>query len=270
MLIACGASAAVKVTTQHFEVKDSVRLLEKDDPKAPGFLFAKYVDADWPVAINGKHSTALNDFLLDKVFQASENRDVFPYNPGKIDEFINFAANWVQRKLRTNNIVEEYVIKQPSSPGLPALNVEENPMSFWYEMSNLNVSHSLGNIVFFTEYDEIYYGGAHPMHGVSYYCFDAALERPIHIKDIVKSPRKLLRMLPAYDHRDKDCKWWDNVDLNYIENFYIKDGQLVVVFDPYAIGPYSDGIIHVKVPLKTLKAKHMLTTYGKQLLKLKN
>ena len=74
-----------------------------------------------------------------------------------------------------------------------------------------------------------------------------------------------MKLLPKYDKRDKDVKWWDNINEIDIDNFYIKDGNMVFSFAPYAIGPFSDGQIDVKVPLKTLKAKGLLTAYGKKL-----
>ena len=57
-----------------------------------------------------------------------------------------------------------------------------------------------------------------------------------------------------YDH----CGALDSLK----ENFYVKNGKLVFVFAPYAIGPFCDGEIEVAVPLKTLRAKGLLTAYG--------
>ena len=57
------------------------------------------------------------------------------------------------------------------------------------------------------------------------------------------------------------------MDVKSIENFFVKDGKMVFVFSPYAIGPFCDGIVEVPVPLKTLKAKGLLTAYGKKLMK---
>ncbi len=263
MVFALCANGTVKVKTQHFEISDSIRLLEKDDPQADGYKLKKAVSADWPVSINGKTSEALTKLLLDSVFYASNNRDIIPYYPSDVSVLRDFLSDWVYRSLRTNGIAQEYKIVEPGS--VADLPYDDFPMSNWYETCELKLSHVLGNLVFFTEYNDCYYGGAHNMFFTNYYAYDAALDRPIHLKDIVTSPAKLLRMLPSYDKRDADSKWWEYITTNTIENFYIKNGKMVFVFAPYAIGPFCEGEIEVKVPLKTLRAKGLLTTYGKKL-----
>lgn len=262
-LVALCAQGATKVKTQHFEVSDSIRLLEKDDPQALGYKLKTTVVADWPVSINGKPSAALTKFLLDSVFYASKDRDIFTSYPNDVKAVHDMVGKWVSKTLRANK--EEYIIKEPGS--VPDFNCEEEPMSCWYESSEFKLSHVVGDLVFFTDYNDCYYGGAHNMFFTIYHAFDAALDRNINLKDIVTSPAKLLKLLPYYDRRDKDTKWWENITTENIENFYIKNGKLVFVFSPYAIGPFCDGEIEVKVPLKTLRAKKMLTTYGKKFLK---
>ena len=263
VLISFCAQGATNVRTQHFEVSDSIRLLEKDDPQADGYKMKHVVSADWPVSIDGKECSALTKLLLDSVFYAGNNRDIIPYNPSDVNELRGFIGDWVYRTLRSNVMTEEYNVREPGS--VADIDCEDAPMSCWYEVNEITLSHVIGNLVFFKEYSDCYYGGAHNMFFTKYYAFDAALGRHITLKDIVTSPKKLLRMLPAYDKRDKDVKWWDNITTESIENFYLKNGKLVFVFSPYAIGPFCDGEIEVKVPLKTLRAKGMLTSYGKKL-----
>lgn len=266
LLVALSAHGATKVATKHFEYADSIRLLEKDDATAMGYKFVKRVSADWPVTINGKKSEALNDFLVEEVFYASHNRGSFPSVPHDINTLKRCVKKWVSSNLRTNTMVEEYMVKEYGTPGLNDVDSEDF-MSRWTETIDFKPSFATGNIQFFTEYGEAYYGGAHETFALTYYAFDTSLDRPIHLKDIVTSPAKVLRMLPSYDHRDKDTKWWDNIEVTDIENFYVKNGKLVFVFAPYAIGPFCDGIIEVPVPLKTLRSKGLLTQYGKKLLK---
>lgn len=264
MLVALCAQGSVKVKTQHFEVSDSIRLLEKDDPQALGYKMKTAVVADWPVTVNGKPSSALTKMLLDNVFYANKNRDIFTSYPTDVKVVRNMVDKWASKTLRTHSMTEEYVVKETGS--VPDINHEEEPMRCWYETSEFKQSHVVGDLVFFTDYNDCYFGGAHNMFFTSYYAFDAALNRQITLKDIVTSPKRLLRMLPAYDKRDKDVKWWDNITTENIENFYIKNGKLVFVFSPYAIGPFCEGEIEVPVSFKTLKAKGLLTTYGKKYL----
>lgn len=262
MLVALCAQGSVKIKTQHFEVSDSLRLLEKEDPQSMGYKLKTAVVADWPVAINGKPSSALNKYLLDVLYDAKNNRDIFTSYSTDVKAVRNMVGKWAVKTLRTHSMTEEYIVKETGS--VPDINYDEEPMRCWYDTSEFKPSHVVGNLMFFTDYNDCYYGGAHNMFFTRYYAFDAALVRPITLKDIVTSPKKLLKILPAYDKRDKDVKWWDNIPVESLENFYIKNGKMVFVFSPYAIGPFCEGEIEVPVSLKTLKAKGLLTTYGKK------
>ncbi len=264
MLLALSAQAAPKIKTQHFVVKDSIRFFEKDEPQGVGYKFTKTVTADWPVTVNGKKSKALNDFLIEEVFYASHNRENFPNDINDAKTLKNCVKSWVHDILRSNTMVKDFDVKEYKS-GIKDINHEENPMSCWYETLDFNYSHSVGNLMFFVENGDSYYGGAHNMFASNFLAFDAALDKPIRLGDIVTNQSKVLRLLPSYDKRDADNKWWKNIDVPDIQNFYVKNGKLVFVFPPYAVGPFCDGIIEVAIPLKTLKAKRLLTTYGKRL-----
>lgn len=259
---------APKVKIQHFEYKDSIRFFDKGEPKAPGYKFTKSVSVDWPVTVNGKKSKALNEFLVEEVFYASGNTEYFPTTPQDVKSLSACVKKWVSSNLRTNTMVKEYVVKEYGAPGVKDLNCQQEPMSCWNESLDFNMSHAVGNLIFFKEYGESYYGGAHGSFGESYYAFDAVLDKPIRLSDIVTNENKVCKILPRYDHRAKENKMWDNIDATETQNFYIKDGKLVFVFQPYQVGPYSDGIVEVPVPLKDLKAKKLLTAYGKKLVNL--
>lgn len=267
LLLAISAQAAPKVKTQHFEVKDSIRMFDKDDLQGLGFKFTKTVTADWPTTVNGKKSKALNDFLVEEVFYASHNTQSFPKTPEDVKSLTSCVKNWVSYILRENTMVQDFVVKEYGTSGVKDLNSNDEPMSCWYETTDFQFSHAVGNLVFFVENGDCYYGGAHNTFSSTFLAFDAVLDKPIRLTDIITNPSKLRRILPRYDKRDKDNKWWQNIDVPDIQNFYIKDGKMVFVFQPYAIGPFCDGIVEVPVPLKTLRAKKLLTTYGKKLLK---
>lgn len=267
VFVAFCAHGATKVQTSHFELADSVRFYDPADPQSDGFKFTEIVIADWPTTINGKKSLALNDFLIEQVFYASQNPNIFSGKINDVNALVGCVKNWMSHILHGSVVGDDYIVKDYGTPGVKDIDREENFMTCWYESTDLKVSHVVGDLVFFVEYSEIYYGGAHEDFMYKYYAFDAALDRPIRLDDIITNSSKLLRMLPAYDKRDKDVKWWDGIKADDLGNFYIKDGNMVFSFTPYAIGPFCEGQIDVKVPLKTLKTKGLLTAYGKKFTK---
>lgn len=268
MLLAFGAwaTSGIDVKTQHFEVSDSIRMFDPKEPQDLGFKFTKSASADWPVTVNGKKCPALNEFLVESVFYASHNPKSFPNIPEDVNTLAGCVKKWVHDILRENVMVQEYTIKE-MGPGIQDISPDKEPERCWYETVDMKLNHTEGNILFFVENGSSYYGGAHDTYGASYYPFDVALNRPIQLKDIVTSTSKVLRLIPKYDKRDKDCKWYDDVHEVDIENFYVKGNKLVFVFQPYQVGPFSDGIVEVPIPLKTLLSKKLLTKYGRSLLK---
>ncbi len=265
LLAALDASAATKVQTQHFEIADSVRYFEPQEPNSEGYKFVKTVSADWPTTVNGKKSQALNDFLVEEVFYASHNQNCFPGKINDLSTLKGCVKNWVNYLLHESVMSKDYIVKDFGTPGLKDVNSDEYPMNCWYESINLKLNNVVGDLVFFVEENDAYYGGAHGMYSSTYHAFDAALNRPIRLDDVITNRTKMLRLLPKYDKRDKESKWWNDVKEVDIDNFYVKDGKMVFSFPPYAVGPFCDGQVEVKIPLKTLKAKGLLTAYGKKL-----
>lgn len=260
--------ASVKVATKHFVISDSVRIFDKENPDGQGYQYTRRVDVDWPVTINGRKSKVLTEYFADRLFNANENRDIFPYYPDDFEMLKDFAGDCVYRSLDKSPVGEDgdFIVKRMLSSNIKPISQEADPMSYWYENTILKLGCVVGNLVFFEEYDDIYLGGAHNMFYYEYHAYDARLKRVITLKDIISNPKKLLRLLPAYDKRDADSKWWKDVTVMQLENFYIKNGKLVFAFAPYSVGPFCDGEVEVAVPLKTLKAKGLLTPYGKRLL----
>lgn len=138
----------------------------------------------------------------------------------------------------------------------------------WFETCYLKVPHCVGDVVFFVEEGHYFYGGIID-HITTVLAFDTALDRPVRLTDVITNPSKLRRLLPRYVPRDVDendifdhmC--W-NVDFS---NFYVKDGKMVFFIQPGEVVPMFYGVVEVLVPLKTLKVKKLLTTYGQKLFK---
>ena len=265
LLLGLTASAATNIRTQHFELRDSLRLFETEDVDDLGFKHTQSIMCDWPVTVNGKPCEALTKFLCDSLFHVQDHRDIFPYYPSDVNVLSDFLGDVTSRQMNQHPMFSEFTVK--SGWTKPDIDPQEEPMRYWYDNMTFKLSHTQGNLAFFTASYDSYYGGAHGMYFTTYYIFDTRLNKPIHLRDVITNPKALLRLLPKYDRRGREGTWWENTSVEQIDNFYIKDGKMTFVFPPYAIGPFSDGEVKVSVPLKKLKAKGLLTTYGKRLIK---
>ena len=263
VLLAPLSQAATTVKTSYFEVADSMRLFDLDGSDGQGYKYTTFVKVNWPVAVNGRFSDNLNHFLLDSLFHVYEHPDIFPYYPSDMETLTGFLNDVVHCYI--DQETEHY--KKVSLLDVPDLNCEECPMRCWYDNVDVDLSHTYGDLVFIKAYYDNYAGGTHNSYQTNYLVFDARLDKPMKISDFVTSPKKLLRMVPRYDHRRVEIKQWNNITVDNINNFYIKNGKMVFVFAPYAIGPYCNGEVEVPVPIKALRAQGLLTAYAKQKLK---
>ncbi|MCO7128035.1 DUF3298 and DUF4163 domain-containing protein [Sporolactobacillus shoreicorticis] len=105
--------------------------------------------------------------------------------------------------------------------------------------------------------DESYTGGAHGMHYEKVYNYDTRSGRQYHLNDIIHT-KKELKKVNAYLKKqmiklknegryDFFLDSFKSVDLKNGQ-FYFYDHGIVIVFQEYEVAPYSNGIIHLKVP----------------------
>lgn len=120
---------------------------------------------------------------------------------------------------------------------------------------------------------------AHPNHTTLSYNYDLMMKKEVFLNDLFKADDFLLTLSTLtieqltdqskaagtyFDGKDKTitegaAPTQDNYDV-----FTIQDGQLVLYFDPYQVGPYAEGIQTVRFSKNDLNAH--LSDLGKSLL----
>lgn len=115
----------------------------------------------------------------------------------------------------------------------------------------------------FKRYSYSYTGGAHGMLSVLYNVVDMQEKRILTLDDIVsfKNREKLAsKLLEVYkiEHEEyidtflpKRLK--ERLDYIMVDNFYFKEYSIVFVYDPYHIGPFSDGAMEIELFFDELK-----------------
>lgn len=107
-----------------------------------------------------------------------------------------------------------------------------------------------------------YTGGAHPMHELTYLNFDGngliSLEKLFGDRQDVLEKAVFKALLDKEGVKNaeglKEKSYFPD-QFKVSEDFYVNRDSIVFVYDPYEIAAYSNGIVEVAVPLKTLKKK---------------
>ncbi|MCO7175487.1 DUF3298 and DUF4163 domain-containing protein [Sporolactobacillus kofuensis] len=113
--------------------------------------------------------------------------------------------------------------------------------------------------------DESYTGGAHGMHYEKVYNYDTRSGRQYTLKEIIRKKRELKKVnaylkkqmikLKNEGRYDFFLDAFKSVDLDQGQ-FYFYDDGIVIVFQEYEVAPYSNGIIHLRVPYHVFIKDH--------------
>ncbi|GEB77474.1 DUF3298 and DUF4163 domain-containing protein [Sporolactobacillus inulinus] len=125
-------------------------------------------------------------------------------------------------------------------------------------------AHTLPSVLFNKEcllsvsfVDESYTGGAHGMHHETVYNFDTRSGRRFLLKDVIRSTheeklvnrylKQQMEKLKKEGRYDFFLDAFKGVDLKKSQ-FAFNDHGIEIIFQEYEVAPYSNGIIHLKVP----------------------
>lgn len=143
--------------------------------------------------------------------------------------------------------------------------VVEYEVSMGYEnISKTTFLHQRYDIATLKSYYYSYLGGNHGMYGYSYIIADLKDKKLLSLDDIViKDKKKDLAKLLLNDYL---YKYEDEFGQNFlpkdeneklenllVDNFYFDEDGIVFAYNPYYIGPYSEGVINLKVRYEELK-----------------
>lgn len=107
-----------------------------------------------------------------------------------------------------------------------------------------------------------YTGGAHGNYWSYFNLFDRKTGRVLKLNDFITDIQALNRFALPYFREQQEIPdgmtleeygfWFtgDNLELN--DNFYIENGNIIFVFNPYAIAPYAAGSSELIIPIADL------------------
>jgi hypothetical protein len=101
-------------------------------------------------------------------------------------------------------------------------------------------------------------GGAHGMNMIEYLHFDMNSGRRFGINELFDKDekQKLIEMVTAKCEemkKDKSSELFEDSKIEDCDNFYFDDMNFIFVYNPYEIGPYSAGFIHIEIPISEIR-----------------
>ncbi len=117
----------------------------------------------------------------------------------------------------------------------------------------MTVEYNDNNLLVVSDNVYLYLGGAHGMNNISYYNIDLKTGKLLKLPDIIKDTNALKKLI--YNQLEEQNRFLfvtgDNLPLP--SNFYISGKNLMLIYNPYEIAPYSEGQITVEFSFKDLK-----------------
>lgn len=132
--------------------------------------------------------------------------------------------------------------------------------NYWYKtVASTKYSKNERLSVVYT--DALYNGGIHENYGTTIYNFDLKTGSRITLNDVANTESKIYNLVEAiaanlqakYNKGEpifKESIY--NFPIGPDSAFYYYDSGIVIRFDPYAVAPFSEGVIDVKVPYTTI------------------
>lgn len=192
----------------------------------------------WPERIGDNDLSRLQQQIIDKAFSNKGSRDI----AAALRQHIAWKASVPG---------DSKGIEASPDTDLDAAIVFTNSV----RASILEFDSSL--IIWQFDYD-LYEGGAHGVNSVDYINYDVERNRVITLDDLFPAANRkaLARAIKAKLYADFDVASDAQAQemgimfeqLAEINRFYIDEGVLTFVFNPYEIAPYSLGIIEVEMP----------------------
>ncbi|MDR3302138.1 MAG: RsiV family protein [Spirochaetaceae bacterium] len=172
----------------------------------------------------------------------------------------------------------KYIDSKP--PAAPADVEDAKSMNWTYSEESADAVYN--NVIVIERVRDIYEGGAHPMHEKEFIVLDTKQAKQVRLTELVTKDglaalkaQLEARLRTQYAEQSgtgtalsknatlTDIGFFDNSITVPEQNFFVKPSGLVFVWNPYAIAPYSFGIIEVE--LRYAEIKNLLTAEGEAL-----
>ena len=229
------------------------------DGKEPPYGI-KYETKTLKRTLQGCDTTSSNcpEFDLTYVWMTEgKNKDLF--NGYAKNVILNDIFRMEDTKYNTieemaDGFIDEFVKFQKEYPDVP-------PVGWYLDASYQNLN-ELSQVVSFELGYEMYTGGAHPVHYLTYYNYDYNTGKPVRLKDIFVHgfEKKLNQLVDKAFRKENDLEpnqpltdadmFEDHIEYN--DNFLLTPQGIYFFYNIYEIKPYAAGTTELLVPYSDL------------------
>lgn len=109
----------------------------------------------------------------------------------------------------------------------------------------------------FVQHGYVYAGGAHGVYGDTYFIFDIKDKKRVALNEVADLTALTPLAKAAYDDYNRtqdlyEARQGTDIELSEVRPFYFAPDGLVLVFNPYELGTYAEGIIELAIPHEKL------------------
>ncbi|MDQ0194384.1 DUF3298 and DUF4163 domain-containing protein [Paenibacillus wynnii] len=160
-----------------------------------------------------------------------------------------------------NSILKNFAV----SAAMQDLEAKQENSEYWYRTTT-KLMYNKNNKLSVSNETSYYSGGAHDQYWTDTYNFDTTTGKRIFLKDILNSQTKIDRAKGyiSYVLFYKLIKGTASIFENNIYDFpldtlkapfYLRDSGITIRFNPYEVGPFSEGIIDVTIPYSIINGQ---------------
>lgn len=157
----------------------------------------------------------------------------------------------------TSTIYDEYVSKQSDmEEGAKEMGI---PFSSIYTFDEVVLTDDYASVLFSESKFE---GGVHPNNSVEPFNYALKKGDTIEIKDVLDGDQGKLETLAQIvqdDLKGRDDLFQENVqeatepDWDNFSNFFLTEDAIIIMYQPYEVGPYASGVVRADVPFAALQ-----------------
>ena len=179
------------------------------------------------------------------------------------DSPLNFNEGFTKKR---NEYFADYKKELP-----PALDSNDVQRYNYSETQNIYVRYNENDLVILESADYIYSGGVHGNYGSTFYCYDIAAKKQLHLPDVLSADSVTMQQIMEKYFRIQYNVKEDSLNQVLFENhlaanqnFYFTEKGIGFLYNPYEVASYAQGEISVFIPFTELQ-KYLQLSFKKRL-----